>query len=203
VDEGILKGLYRFRPAPDNLGVAATPPAGKKAGRKAAAQPPRVHLLGSGSLLREALRAQEILASRYGVAADVWSATSYKELRRDALDAERWNMLHPGEPPRVPYVVSLFEGDDAPLVAVSDFMKLLPDQIARWLPGRLFSLGTDGFGRSDTRQALRRFFEVDAEHIVIAALRQLAQRGAIDCEVARQAVADCGVDPDKPNPLYT
>ncbi len=201
-DEGILKGLYRFRPAPEGLG-AATPPAGKKPGKKPAPQPPRVHLLGSGSLLREALRAQEILASRYGVAADVWSATSYKELRRDALDAERWNMLHPGEPQRVPYVVSLFQDDEAPIVAVSDFMKLLPDQIARWLPGRLFSLGTDGFGRSDTREALRRFFEVDAEHIVVAALRQLAQRGAVDCQVARQALADQGVDADKPNPLYT
>ncbi len=188
IEEGILKGLYKFRAAPE--------PA-------AAAPPPRVHLLGSGSLLREALRAQEILAERYGVAADVWSATSYKALRRDALDVERWNMLHPEEEPRQPYVASLFAGDDAPLIAVSDFMKAVPDQIARWLDGRLFSLGTDGFGRSDTREALRRFFEVDAECIVVAALHRLALRGAVDRRLPKQAIADLRIDPDKANPLYT
>ncbi len=162
-EEGILKGLYKVKDAPEG-------PEGR----------PRVHLLGSGTLLREALRAQEILAERYGVAADVWSATSYKELRRDALETERWNMLHPDQEPRKPYVVSLFEGDDLPIVAVTDYMKLVPDQIARWLPGRFFSLGTDGFGRSETREALRRFFEVDAESAAIAALWQLARRGAVD-----------------------
>jgi pyruvate dehydrogenase E1 component len=192
VDEGILKGLYKLRPAPEAAAKGAAGP-----GR------PRAHLLGSGSLLREALRAQEILAERYGVAADVWSATSYKALRRDALDAERWNMLHPEEEPRTPYVASLFAGDDAPVVAVSDFMKAVPDQIARWLPGRLFSLGTDGFGRSDTREALRRFFEVDAECAVVATLHSLAQRGAVDRQRVREAIAELGVDPEKSNPLYT
>jgi len=185
VDEGILKGLYKYRAAP---------------GAQSAAQ---AHLLGSGSLLREALRAQEILAERYGVAADVWSATSYKSLVRDALDVERWNMLHPDQEPRQPYVASLFAGEDTPLIAVSDFMKALPDQIGRWLPGRLFSLGTDGFGRSETREALRRFFEVDAECIVVATLYSLAQRGVIDRKLARQAIEDLGVDPEKANPLYT
>jgi pyruvate dehydrogenase E1 component len=187
VDEGILKGLYRFREAP------ATPEGGD--GR------PRVHLLGSGSLLREALRAQEILAGNYGVAADVWSATSYKELRREALEAERWSMLHPAEEPRTPYVVSLFAGDDRPIVAVTDYMKLVPDQIVRWLPGRLFALGTDGFGRSDTREALRRFFEVDAESIAIAALSQLAGRGAVERSRVARAIAELEVDPEKPSPV--
>jgi pyruvate dehydrogenase E1 component len=209
-DEGILKGLYKLRPASaiaaEAAPTVATPAKGaekerKAGGGKPAAERPRAHLLGSGSLLREALRAQEILAERYGVAADVWSATSYKELRREALEAERWNMLHPEEPPRQTYVASLFAGDDAPVIAVSDFMKAVPDQIARWLPGRFFSLGTDGFGRSDTRAALRRFFEVDAECIVVATLHNLARRGAVDAKLVRQAIGDLGVDAGKPNPL--
>src|ERR1700674_724806 len=226
-DEGILNGLYKLRAAPQigarPAGEAAggeAPAAGKRsagkqaarstaaaagaaAAGKAAGAAPRAHLLGSGSLLREALRAQQILAERYGVAADVWSATSYKALVRDALDAERWNMLHPEEEPRQPYVSSLFAGEDTPVIAVSDFMKAVPDQIARWLPGRLFSLGTDGFGRSDTREALRRFFEVDAECIVVATLYNLARRGAVDRKLVQQAIVDLGIDPEKANPLYT
>jgi pyruvate dehydrogenase E1 component len=182
--EGILKGLYKFRSASEGM-----------EGR------PRVHLLGSGSLHRETVRAQTILAERFGVAAEVWSATSYKELRRDALEAERWNMLHPEREPRKPYVVSLFEGDDRPIIAVTDYMKLVPDQIARWLPGRFYPLGTDGFGRSDTREALRRFFEVDAECVVIAALAQLARRGDVDAATVRRAIEELGVDPEKPYAL--
>jgi pyruvate dehydrogenase E1 component len=205
VDEGILKGLYKLRAAPDaSSGAGSAGSAGSDIHQAEAR--PRAHLLGSGSLLREALRAQEILAERYGVAADVWSATSYKALRRDALDVERWNMLHPGDPGdqrRQPYVVQLFAGDDAPIVAVSDFMKAVPDQIARWLPGRLFSLGTDGFGRSDTRQALRRFFEVDAECVVVATLGCLARQGAVDAKLVSRAIGELGVDPEKANPLYT
>jgi pyruvate dehydrogenase E1 component len=181
-EEGVLKGLYRLKEAPRGEGDR-----------------PRVHLLGSGSLLREAQRAQEILAERYGVAADLWSATSYKELRREALEAERWNLLHPDQEPRKPYVVRLFEGDDAPVVAVSDYLKLVPDQISRWLPGRLYSLGTDGFGRSETREALRRFFEVDAECVAVAAL--LALSGRIDRAVPRRAIDELGVDPEKLDPL--
>jgi pyruvate dehydrogenase E1 component len=200
-DEGILKGLYKLRPAPEADAAAAAEPVKKGKARRDAR--PRAHLLGSGSLLREALRAQEILSARYGVAADVWSATSYKELRRDALDVERWNMLHPEAEPQQPYVVSLFAGDDTPIVAVSDFMKAVPDQIARWLPGRLFSLGTDGFGRSDTRATLRRFFEIDAECVVVATLYQLALHGTVERSVVQQAIQDLGIDADKANPLYT
>ncbi len=185
-EEGILRGIYRLKPAPEGDESR-----------------PRVHLLGSGSLLREALRAQDILAQRYGVAADVWSATSYKELRRDALETDRWNLLHPDQEPRKPYVVQVFEGDDRPIVAVSDYMKLVPDQVSRWLPGRLYSLGTDGFGRSETREALRRFFEVDAECVVIAALHQLAQRGVVDRTVVRRAIDELGVDPEKLDPLIS
>jgi pyruvate dehydrogenase E1 component len=184
-EEGILKGAYKLKPAAEGD------------------DRPRIHLLGSGSLLREALRAQEILGEKYGVAADVWSATSYKELRRDALEADRWNLLHPDQESRKPYVVQIFEGDDRPIVAVSDYMKLVPDMISRWLPGRLLSLGTDGFGRSDTREALRRFFEVDAECVVIAALWQLAQRGAVDRCVVKRAIEELGVDPDKLDPLIS
>jgi pyruvate dehydrogenase E1 component len=178
IDEGILKGLYRLRDAPDGP-----------------AERPRVHLLGSGTILGQALRAQQILAERFGVAADVWSATSYKQLRADALETERWNMLHP--------VVSLFEGDSAPIIAVSDYLKLVPDQIARWLPHRFFALGTDGFGRSETREALRRFFEIDAESIVIAALYRLSRCGAVDRGRAQQAIGELGVDPEKAYPLIS
>ncbi|HEX4959635.1 MAG TPA: pyruvate dehydrogenase (acetyl-transferring), homodimeric type [Thermoanaerobaculia bacterium] len=185
-EEGILKGAYKLQPAPDGDGNR-----------------PRIHLLGSGSLLREALRAQKILAERYGVAADVWSATSYKELRRDALAADRWNLLHPDQEPKKPYVVRIFEGDDRPIVAVSDYMKLVPDMISRWLPGRLLPLGTDGFGRSETREALRRFFEVDAECVVIAALWQLAQRGSVDRGLVKRAIDELGIDPGKLDPLIS
>jgi pyruvate dehydrogenase E1 component len=189
-EEGILKGLYKLRPAPP--GREDVPD-----------ERPRLHLFGSGSLLREAMRAQEILAERYGVAAELWSAPSYKELRRDALEAERWNMLHPDQEPRKPYVAGLFEGDDNPIVAVSDYMKLVPDQIAPWLPGKLYSLGTDGFGRSETREALRRFFEVDAEHVVIAALHQLARWGRIDRSVVTRAIGELGLDPEKLDPMVS
>jgi pyruvate dehydrogenase E1 component len=183
VEEGILRGLYKFKAAPE--GPAR----------------PRIHLLGSGALLREALRAQELLAERYQVAADVWSATSYKELRREALEVERWNMLHPDAEPRRPHVETLFAGDDAPIVAVSDYLKAVPDQIARWLPGRMLALGTDGFGRSDTREALRRFFEVDAESIAVAALTQLARRGQVERGLIGRAIAELGIDPEKPDPV--
>ena len=178
-DEGILKGLYK---------VAATPPDGR----------PRVQLFGSGPILREALRARDILSERYGVASDVWSATSYKELRREALEAERWSMLHPDQPARKPYVVSLLENEPGPIVAVSDYMRIVPDQIARWLPGRFFALGTDGFGRSDTREALRRFFEVDAESVAVAALSQLALRGDVEAGVVNRAISELRIDAEKP-----
>ncbi len=175
VEEGILKGLYKFRSGPD--------------GGKYKAQ-----IFGSGPILREALRAQQILADRYDVSADVWSVTNYKHLRADALACRRWNMLHPTEPPRRSYLETILENQTGPFIAVSDNIKMVPDQIAPWIPGGLTTLGTDGFGRSDTRPALRRFFEVDAECIVIATL------GALDKKRAAQAIGDLGVDPEKPFP---
>jgi pyruvate dehydrogenase E1 component len=184
-DEGILRGLYKLRPAT------------KKANPKLA----KIHLLGSGTLLREALRAQEMLADRFGVAADVWSATSYKELRRDALEAERWNMLHPTAEPRKSYVERVLQGEQGVFIAVSDYMKSVPEMIARWVPGGLYPLGTDGFGRSEDRKSLRRFFEVDAECIVVAALSRLAQRGEIKAAVVEKAITELGIDAEKVNPV--
>ncbi len=151
--EGVLKGLYKLRPAAN-----AKPKA------------PKAQLFGSGPILPHALRAQELLAEHFGVAADVWSATSYKELRREALEVERWNLLHPTEKPRQNYLQTLLAKEDGPFVAASDYMRAVPDMIARWVPGGLFVLGTDGFGRSETRAALRRHFEVDSECITVAAL---------------------------------
>lgn len=180
-EEGIVKGLYKFKAGP--------------AGKKHKAQ-----ILGSGSIIRSALKAQEILAERYDVSADVWSATSYKNLRNDALLAERWNLLHPTESPRKPYVQEVLEKEKGPFIAVSDYMKIVPDQIAKWVPGRLHTLGTDGFGRSDTRGRLRRFFEVDVECTVVATLKALAEEGAIDKKVVATAIKDLGVDPEKAFP---
>jgi len=160
-----------------------------------------VQLVGSGPLLNEALRAQGILAERFGVAADVWSATSYKELRREALECERWNRLHPSEEPRIPYVTRALGGAPGPVVAVSDFLKLVPDQIARWVPQGLVALGTDGYGRSESRERLRRFFEIDAEHVALAALAELVRRGTVDRALAARAVAELGLDAEAPDPL--
>lgn len=175
--EGILRGLYKYRPAP--------------------AGPATVQLFGSGSILNEALRAQQILAEKYGVAADVWSVTSYVELRREALEVDRWNRLHPDQPARTPYLLQALEGSDGPVIAASDYMKAVPDQLAPWLRDRLVSLGTDGFGRSDNRKYLRRFFENDAESIATAALSKLAREGKFDPARARQAMAELGIDAEK------
>jgi pyruvate dehydrogenase E1 component len=182
VAEGVLKGLYKFRAA-------------------AARTKLRAQILGSGPILRQALRAQEILAERFGVSADVWSATSYKALRSDALNVQRWNMLHPTETRRTPYVQEVLENEQGPVIAVSDYVKLVPDQIAPWVPGGLVTLGTDGFGRSDTRAALRRFFEVDAESIVVATLSALAGKGKIGKQAVAAAIKDLGVDPEKSFPV--
>jgi pyruvate dehydrogenase E1 component len=184
--EGILKGLYRFRPS------RLVGDEGKF----------RAQLLGSGSILNAVVEAQEILAEKYGVAADVWSVTSYKELYRDALTAERWNMLHPDQEPKVPYVTSCFDENPGVFVAASDYVKALPEMISQWLPGPLQSLGTDGFGRSDSREALRDFFEVDARFITLATLHQLTRQGQIDRKVVAQAIRDLEIDPEKVNPMY-
>jgi pyruvate dehydrogenase E1 component len=179
---GILRGMYKYRPAEARL-------------RR------HVQLFGSGSILIEVVRAQQILAERYGVSADVWSVTSYQKLRRDALACDRHNRLHPMEELRRPYVSELLEGVRGPFVAASDYMKMVPEQIARWLPGRFVVLGTDGFGMSDTREALRRHFEVDAESIVIAALDALHLEGQLPAEDVARAIDALGVDPDKIDPL--
>ena len=176
--EGIFKGLYKFKPAPE------------KAKHQA-------HIFGSGPIINEALRAQEILAEKYGVAADVWSATNYKLLRNEALCARRWNMLHPTETPKKSYFETTLEKEKGPFIAVSDNMKIVPDQIAPWVPGGLTTLGTDGFGRSDTRENLRRFFEVDAEMTVIATLYALAEKGAMEKKIVEKAIKDLNVDPGK------
>ena len=178
--EGIVRGIYRLRAA-------------EREG-------PRVQLFGSGAILNEVVAAQELLGERFGVAADVWSVTSYSELRRDALDADRWNMLHPGEPPRRSFLAEATADAEGPFVAATDYLKSLPDAVAKWLPGRLISLGTDGFGRSETRAALRDFFEVDAKHVALAALHALAEEGAVDAEMPRRAIVELGIDPEKPNP---
>jgi pyruvate dehydrogenase E1 component len=186
VRDGILAGIYPFRPTPLAPGEARH----------------RARLVGSGPILLGVLGAQQILAERYGVAADVYSATSWSELRRDALAVERWNRLHPGEPPRVPWVTSCLEQGEGPVVVASDFMKALPDGLARWIPGELTSLGTDGYGRSDTRPALRRHFEVDAEHVVVATLSALLRAGEVDEELVAGAIREFGIDPEAPDPQY-
>jgi len=183
VRDGILKGLYRF----------------KKSER--GEDGPRAHLLGSGAILNECLRAQQMLETSYGVNADVWSVTSYKELRREALEVERWNLLHPAEQPRVPYVAQCLDGAEGVFVAASDYMKILPHSISQWVPGPLAALGTDGFGRSENREYLRNFFEVDARYIALAALRSLSAAGKIETGKVKQAVTDLDIDPDKPDPI--
>jgi len=182
VTEGILKGMYPY----------STVEAGPKA--------PMVQLFGSGAILRETLRAQQILAEKYQVSSQVWSVTSYKALHRDATDCERWNLLHPTEKPRLSYLEQRVAGLEGPFVAASDNVRALPRLISPWIPGGLHVLGTDGFGRSETRQNLRRFFEVDAECVTVAALYQLAKRGKLSPQVAAQAIKDLKVDAEKPNP---
>jgi pyruvate dehydrogenase E1 component len=153
--------------------------------------------------LREALKAQEILGEKYGVSADVWSVTSYKALYTDGIDAERWNLLHSGEKARVPYVSQCLADSDGVLVAASDYLKALPNLISRWTPRRLASLGTDGFGRSEGRAALRDFFEVDARFITLATLYELFREGKIESAIVQKAVKELEINLDKPNPLFS
>jgi pyruvate dehydrogenase E1 component len=185
VEEGIVRGLYRFREGPND-----------KKRHKA-------HIFGSGSIMQQALRAQDLLAENHDVSADVWSATSYQQLRADALDVERWNRLHPGEPRRQPFVTQLLEPHDGPVVAVGDSMRAVQDQISRWVPAPFLSLGTDGFGRSDTREALRRFFEIDAEHIAVGVLSSLAEMGEVKPEAVAEAIKRYEIDPEGQPPMTT
>jgi pyruvate dehydrogenase E1 component len=180
--EGILRGLYRFRPAKQKLGK-------------------HVQLWGSGSIMLQVLRAQELL-ERFGVSADVWGVTSYQRLRSDALECERENRLHPEAPPRVPYLTQVLKGVEGPFISASDYMKTMGDLVARWIPGRFVPLGTDGYGMSDTREALRRHFEVDAESVALGALDALRLDGKLSNAELAQAIRDLGVDPEKVRPLW-
>ncbi|MBL9122519.1 MAG: pyruvate dehydrogenase (acetyl-transferring), homodimeric type [Planctomycetaceae bacterium] len=182
VEQGVIEGLYKL------------------SSRAVGSGTPKVQLFGSAAILREALRAQEILADRYNVSSNVWSVTSYKELRRNALAAERWNFLHPTEKPRRSYLERTLEGEQGPFIAASDYIRAVPEAIDRWVPGGLFALGTDGFGRSETREALRRHFEVDAESIVVASLYQLSREGKCEPAKVAQAIKDLGIDPEKIDP---
>jgi pyruvate dehydrogenase E1 component len=180
-EEGILKGAYLL-----------------KEGAKGKL---RATLLGSGTILREVIAAAEILEHDFKVPADVYSVTSFSELRREALNVERDNLLHPQKPQQLPYVQQLFKDRTQPVIAATDNMRLVPDQIRQWMPGRYITLGTDGFGRSDGRAALREHFEVDRRFVVLAALKALADEGSIDRSVLKDAVSKLGVNPDKANPL--
>jgi pyruvate dehydrogenase E1 component len=184
-EDGIIRGMYKFR-------TKEVPGAKLK-----------VNLFGSGAILRHVLKAQDLLAEKYGISSNVWSVTSYTQLRRDAHACERWNMLHPGEPRRTSYVEETLKAEKGSLfVAASDYVRALQEQIAQWIPGDYYALGTDGMGRSETREALRRHFEVDAECIALATLYKLGLRGELDTKVAVQAVKDLGINPEKVDPYF-
>jgi pyruvate dehydrogenase E1 component len=183
--DGILKGLYRFSTTSQSTAQA------------------RAQLFGSGAILPEVIKAAEILESKYNVGTDVWSITSYSELYRDGHACERWNMLHPGEKPRVPYVTQCLNDAPGVFVAASDYVKALPDSIDRWLPRPLVALGTDGFGRSESRASLREFFEVDYRYIVVATLGALARDGKVAASVVEQAMKTHNINPEKSNPALS
>ncbi|MDX1643505.1 MAG: pyruvate dehydrogenase (acetyl-transferring), homodimeric type, partial [Thermoanaerobaculia bacterium] len=171
VEEGIRKGMYLLREEAE-----------------AAEGAPRVQLLGSGAILREVLEAADLLAADCGVAADVWSVPSFTELRRDGLSVDRRNRLHPGDERRQSYIEECLGGRSGPVIASTDYMRTVADQIRNWVPGRYVTLGTDGFGRSDTRETLRRFFEVDRHHVVVAALWALAEEGTVERDKVAEAI---------------
>jgi pyruvate dehydrogenase E1 component len=183
--DGILKGMYRFR-------AASKPDA-----------PQRAQLFGSGAILTEVIKAQEVLESTYHVGADVWSVTSYSELYREGHACERWNMLHPGAAPKLPYATQCLKDVPGVFVAASDYVKALPDSIDRWLPRPMLALGTDGFGRSESRAGLREFFEVDYRWVIVATLAALARDGAIPASVVQEAMKTHGVNPEKANPAIS
>ncbi|MCC6758551.1 MAG: pyruvate dehydrogenase (acetyl-transferring), homodimeric type [Candidatus Omnitrophica bacterium] len=185
VKDGIIKGMYKFK-------------ASTKKGL-----PLRAQLFGSGAIMNQVLEAQKMLEEKYNVSADVWSVTSYTEVRREALHVDRWNTLNPLETPKVPYVTSLLEKEDGVFVAASDNVKTMPDSITRWIPRKLVSLGTDGFGRSESRKALRDFFEVDSRHIVYAALGSLYREKKISADILKAAAKDLSINPDKLNPMIS
>ena len=183
-EEGIIRGMYKVSSV------------------DAEKSQHRAQLFGSGAILRQVLKAQTILAEKYNISSDVWSVTSYTELRRDAQECKRWNLLHPTQPPRVSYVERALEGVEGPCISASDNVRILAEQIGEWVPGGLFALGTDGMGRSESRGALRRHFEVDAECITLATLYQLKKQGKCDGQCVANAVKDLGIDPEKQSALY-
>jgi pyruvate dehydrogenase E1 component len=182
VEEGIIKGIYPLIKSPSKSSK-------------------RVQLMGSGTILREVEAAVELLQNDWDVAADVWSITSSNELRRDGLACERWNMLHPNETPRVPYITEQLKEAKGPFIAATDYMKLYSDQLRPYIPGNFKVLGTDGFGRSDTRAKLRHFFEVNRYFVVIAALGSLVKEGTIKADVVAEAIKKYGISPDKIDPV--
>ena len=187
VEKGILRGMYLLREAPPSA--------------KSKKDALKVQLLGSGTILREVIAGAELLEKDYGVSADIWSVTSFNQLRRDGLDTQRWNTLHPTETPRVSYVAECLKDRNGPVVAATDYMKAYADQIRAFLPTPHYAvLGTDGFGRSDTRRALRRHFEVDRHYVAVAALNALAEQELLPRAKVADAIKRYGVDPDKPSP---
>jgi pyruvate dehydrogenase E1 component len=182
-EEGIVRGIYKVSSSETAPGA------------------PRVQLFGSGAILRCALEAQQLLADNYGVASDVWSVTSYSQLRREAQSCRRWNTLHPTEPPRKSYLERVLEGVAGPFVAASDYVRAVPEQVDPWIPGGLLALGTDGLGRSDTRENLRRHFEVDAACITLAALHRLHELGQFAAARVAAAIQELGIDPEKVDPV--
>jgi pyruvate dehydrogenase E1 component len=178
--EGILRGMYLLRSSQGDG--------------------PRVQLLGSGTILGEVLAAADLLENDFGVAADVWSVTSFTELRRDGIEAERWNMLHPESEPRRSFVSEQLGGHEGPVIASTDYIRAFADQIRQWVPGRYRVLGTDGYGRSDFRAALRRFFEVDRHYVTVAALRELVDEGAVEAARVQEAIERYEIDPEAPLP---
>ncbi|MCF6255196.1 MAG: pyruvate dehydrogenase (acetyl-transferring), homodimeric type [Gammaproteobacteria bacterium] len=185
-ETGIIKGLYKFRAAESTKATSAT----------------TVQLMGSGAILREVIAAADLLRDDWAVDADIWSATSFTELARDARDCDRWNRLHPVDEARVPYITQCLEGHTGPVIAATDYIQLYADKVRKWIPARYEVLGTDGFGRSDTRAQLRKHFEVNAVHIVVAALKALADEGSIDAVTVAEAIDKYGIDPEKINPLH-
>jgi pyruvate dehydrogenase E1 component len=185
-EAGIIKGLYKLSE-------------GAKA--KGKSKKPRVQLMGSGTILREVMAAAELLEADWGVAADVWSATSFNELRREAQETHRWNLLHPDKKQKHSYVEQCLAGAEGPIIAATDYMRAFPDQIRPYVHSRFVTLGTDGFGRSDSREALRRFFEVDRHYVVLAALKALADDGVLPASKAAEAIKKYGLDAERANPV--
>jgi pyruvate dehydrogenase E1 component len=181
VEDGILRGMYLL-----------------KSGKKGKI---RAQLMGSGTILREVLGAADLLMEDFNIPTDIWSVTSFNELRRNALEVERWNQLHPAEPQRKCFIEECFAGSSGPYIAATDYMKIVADQVQRWMPGRFISLGTDGYGRSDARKPLRQHFEVDKRYIAVSALKALSDDDILKQDVVAEAIKKYGIDPDRPDPV--